>query len=404
MTSPDITPPLPDLVPLPPSHRAPDEPQAVHDRVSDQTADAVHGTPATHAADPREADEPRYGPPGPPLNRRSPFFVGLTGAAGVAVTYALVQLAITAQTILLLVGLSLFLAIGLEPAVAWFSRHRVPRWAGIAITAVVMVGFIGGFLALAIPAVVEQGQQLSRNAPDYLNRLRDHSSFVGQLNDRLQLESHLNQLTKGDILANGLLGAGRFVISATAATITLIALTLYFLAGLPAIKRTSYRFVPASRRARTVLLTEDALAKVGAYVLGNLFTSFIAGVVTLAWLLIFHVPYPLLLAVFVALMDLVPIVGTTIAGIVVSLVALTVSLPVALATVGFYVAYRVVEDYLIVPRVMGRAVNVPGVVTLLALLIGGTLLGVAGALIAIPIAAAGRLIVEEVLFPRLDHS
>ena len=345
-----------------------------------------------------------FGQPGPPLDRRSPFYVGLAGAAGVAVTYGFIQLAVAVQTILVLVGLSLFIAIGLEPAVAWLIRRRLPRWLSVVVTALAMLGVIGGFLALAIPAVTEQAAQFSQNLPAYLGQMQDHASLIGRLNDQFHLQQRLTELTTSDRLGVGLLGAGEIVLSATAATVTVIALTLYFLAGLPAIKRTVYRCVPASRRPRTILITEDALSKVGAYVLGNLLISLITGAGTLAWLLVFGVPYPLLLAVFVAILDLIPIVGSTVGGVVVTLAALTVSLPVAIATAGFFIAYRLAEDYLLVPRIMGRAVNVPGIVTLIALLIGAALLGVMGALIAIPIAAAGRLILDEVLFPHLDRS
>jgi predicted PurR-regulated permease PerM len=183
-----------------------------------------------------------------------------------------------------------------------------------------------------------------------------------------------------------------------------VALTLYFLADMPRVTRTLYRLIPRSRRARGGLLIDEIFARVGGYVLGNVVTSVIAGVGTFIWLVIFGVPYALLLSVFVAFMDLIPIVGSTVAGIIVSLVALTVSLPVAIATAVFYIVYRQAEDYLITPRVMNRTVEVPGLATVIAVLIGGTLLGIIGALIAIPIAAVVKLLLEEVSFPRLDSS
>jgi predicted PurR-regulated permease PerM len=110
------------------------------------------------------------------------------------------------------------------------------------------------------------------------------------------------------------------------------------------------------------------------------------------------------LSVFVALMDLIPIIGSTVAGVIVSLVALTVSLPDAIATAAFYTIYRQAEDYLITPRVMTRTVDVPALVTVIAVLIGGALLGIIGALISIPVAAAIKLVLEEVSYPRLDSS
>jgi predicted PurR-regulated permease PerM len=127
-------------------------------------------------------------------------------------------------------------------------------------------------------------------------------------------------------------------------------------------------------------------------------------VVTLIWLAIFDVPYPLLLAIFVAILDLVPVVGSTIAGVVVAAVSLTVSLPVCVATVVFFVVFRLLEDYLLVPRIIGRAVKVPALITVVAVLLGGALLGIVGALVAIPVAAALQLIMQEVLYPRLDKA
>jgi predicted PurR-regulated permease PerM len=121
-------------------------------------------------------------------------------------------------------------------------------------------------------------------------------------------------------------------------------------------------------------------------------------------MLAFGIPYPILLGLFVAILDLIPVIGSTIGGAVVSLVALTVSLPVAIATLAFYIAYRLAEDYLLVPRIMGSTVQVPAVLSIVAVLIGGSLLGIVGALVAIPVAAALRLLLQEVAFRRLDRS
>jgi predicted PurR-regulated permease PerM len=130
----------------------------------------------------------------------------------------------------------------------------------------------------------------------------------------------------------------------------------------------------------------------------------IAGLGTFVWMLAWGIPYPVLLGLLIAILDLIPVIGSTVGGAIVSLVALTVSLPVAVATLAFYIAYRLAEDYLIVPRIMGRTVEVPAVVSLIAVLIGGVLLGVVGALIAIPAAAAIHVLLQEVTFRRLDQS
>jgi predicted PurR-regulated permease PerM len=139
-------------------------------------------------------------------------------------------------------------------------------------------------------------------------------------------------------------------------------------------------------------------------VLGNVLLSLIAAALTIIWALIFGIPYAVLQGLLVGLLDLIPIVGSTIGGVIVSLVALTVSLPVAIATGGFYAVYRFLEDYLLTPRIMRRTVAVPGLVTVLATVVGGALLGIVGALVAIPVAAAMKLLHDEITLPRLEDS
>ncbi len=351
-------------------------------------------------------DEQPMGMPGKPLNRRSPFFVGMYGAAGVAITYLTFQLVVTARDVLVLIGLALFIAIGLEPAVSWLVRRRFPRWVAVTTVMLVMIAIVGGFLAAAIPVVVAQATTLAHNVPQYLHTLQDHSSLLGRLNDRFHVEQRLQQLLNGQNsgVVNGVLGAGAAVLSALSNTFIVVVLTIYFLADLPRIRRGIYRLVPHSRRPRAILIGDEIFAKVGGYVLGNLATSAISGILTLVWLLIFQVPYPLLLSILVAVLDLVPVVGSSIGGAVVALVALTVSLPVAIATVGYYIAYRFAEDYFLVPKVIGRVLKVPSLVTVVAVLLGGVLLGIIGALVAIPVAAALLLVLREVVFPRLDRA
>ena len=144
-------------------------------------------------------------------------------------------------------------------------------------------------------------------------------------------------------------------------------------------------------------------AKFGDYLYGNVLTSVIAGAATSAWCCIFHIPYALLLGVFVAILDLFPY-GSSIAGTIVALVALTVSIPIAIATVAFYVVFRLAEDYLLTPKIIGRAVKVSGGATVVAVVIGAELMGVIGALAAIPIAAALQLLVQELVLPAIDEA
>ncbi|GGY62233.1 hypothetical protein GCM10010326_66360 [Streptomyces xanthochromogenes] len=194
------------------------------------------------------------------------------------------------------------------------------------------------------------------------------------------------------------------VLNALVSTAIVITVTLYCMAGLPAIKTFCYRFVARSRRERVQRVSEEIMNRTGRFMLGNLVTSAIAGVATFAWCAATGVPYAAALGIFVALMDLIPIVGSTLAGIAVSLIALSVSLPIAVATAAFYIVFRLVEDYLIVPRTMKFAVDVHPLVTIVAVLAGGALLGIIGALVAIPVAVATGLLLDEYVFPRTDRS
>jgi predicted PurR-regulated permease PerM len=216
-----------------------------------------------------------------------------------------------------------------------------------------------------------------------------------------QVQELLNSPASGSL--NGVLGAGRAVFGAVTDAVIVLVLTAYFLADMPRIRNLTYRMIPHTRRPRAILMGDDILAKVGAYVLGNLVISGVAGGLTFGWLMIFSVPYAALLSIMVALLDLVPVVGSTIAGLVVSAAALTVSLPICVATLVFFIVYRFLEDYFLVPRIIGRAVEVPALATVVAVLFGGALLGVIGALVAIPVAAAVLLIIREIWIPRLDQ-
>jgi predicted PurR-regulated permease PerM len=346
------------------------------------------------------------GTPGLPVNRRSPFMIGLTGAFGVAVAYGIIQLFLHARSVLILIFLAFFIAAGLDPLVGWLVRHRVPRWGAVLIVVVGGMGIVGGFLAAAIPPMASEATSLAHQIPHYLQDLQNKNSQLGKFNVKYHVQDRLTKLlTSGSgSLVGGVIGAGALVIGTVSEILAIVVLSIYFLIGLPQIKLFFYRLIPHSRRPRAILIGDEIFAKVGGYMLGSFITAVIAGFGTYIWLLAWGVPYPLLLGTFVAFLDLIPVIGSTVGGIVVSLVALTVSLPVALGTLGFYVFYRLAEDYLIVPRIQGRTVEIPALVSLVAVLIGGVLLGIVGVLVAIPVAAAIRLLLIEVAFPRLDKS
>jgi predicted PurR-regulated permease PerM len=267
---------------------------------------------------------------------------------------------------------------------------------------VVTLGFvivIAGFVLLAVPPISHEVQTMVTNYPRYKAEIASGRGWLGNIATKLHLTSYLKNTSHLKLPASGVLGAGKVVLSLGVATVSVVALTIYFLIALPGVRKLWLALIPRSRRDRVGLLTDEVFDRVGGFMLGNLLTSLVSGVLTYVWLLAFGVPYAVLLALFVALFDLIPMVGSTIAGIVVALVALTKGLGIGIATAVFYVVYRFLEDYLVNPRVMKHTVKVTPGLTIVATLIGGTLLGLVGALVAIPVAATIHLLLEEVAFP-----
>ncbi len=345
-----------------------------------------------------------FGEVGEPFDRNGPFFIGFLGALGVACAVALAWTFVAAGQVLVLLGLAFFIAVGLEPVVLWMYRRGIPRWAAVSIVVLVMIGVLGGFLAQAVPLVTEEAAKLSNEIPQYLHSLDRKSSSFSQLDAKFHIVHGLQGILRGGGSLESVVGLGKAILGFVTSFVLVTVVAIYFLVDLPRVRRSLYLLAPRSRRPRMVLLTDEMLDRVGGYVLGNLLLSLISAVLTTVWALALGIPYAVLQGLLVGLLDLIPIIGSTIGGIIVSLVALTVSVPVALATAGFYVLYRFLEDYLLMPRIMRRTVAVPGLVTVVATVLGAALLGIVGALVAIPIAAAVKLLHDEITLPRLEDS
>jgi predicted PurR-regulated permease PerM len=391
-----------------------DEPsEDVADDAARQAAIArAEASEARHEAElAREAaegadEDAQFGRPGRPLRRDSPFMLGFLGALGVFLAWFLTQALVQARSVIILIVISLFLAIGLNPAVEWLMSRNVRRGTAIAIVFLGVIGAFVGFGFAVVPPVVEQSNAFAGDLPNYLEDLRKNSTVRQLDEDYGIIERAKEYVSSGDIgerLFGGLVGVGRVVLNAVFGAFSVLIMTLYFLAALPSMKRQAYRLVPATRRERVRLLTDEALSRIGGYVSGAFVVATIATVTSYVFLLIVGMPYALALAVFVGLLDLVPLIGATLAAVVVSLIGFTESLTIGVACVAFYVAYQQFENYVIYPRVMRRAVDVPAPLTVVAALLGGALLGVVGALLAIPTAAAVLLVVRQVAIPRMDR-
>ena len=353
------------------------------------------------------SDSQPFGLPGKRSRRRSPLRWGFTVTAGGLLALLAGKALVTVRHELLLILIAAFVAIGLDPAVRWLVTRGLRRSLAVAVIAVGFLVLVGGFIAAAVPPLVKQATQLSHQGPTYLKQLSDRHSLIGRLNLQFHVVDHLKaQSSAAGALnaAGGVIKAGTVVLSVTFEIVIVLVLIIYFLADLPRIKDALYRLAPRHRRPRLGLLGDEVIARVGGYVLGNVLTSLVAAVGNYVVLLALHVPYALVLSILVGVLDLIPLVGSSIGGAIVALIALAaVSGTAALITVIYHVGYRLFEDYLLNPRVLRRTVDVSPVVTVIAVLIGGGLLGVTGALIAVPTAAAIQLLLQEVVYPQRDN-
>ena len=349
------------------------------------------------------SDDQPFGEPGDPIGERSPFRIAFVASLGVLTALLLAQAVVLVRDVVVLIVISAFLAIGLNPAVEFLQRRRLKR--GVAVAAVIgaVLLFVGGFVAAAVPPVAQQATELQDKIPDYAKRARENKTFA-----RLDEEFHIVEKITQAVNENAGAAAGsavsiaKQILSVIFKTITVLILTLYFLSAYPNIKRGAYRLIPRSRRARVGLIADEMLSRVGGYVLGNLATSVVAGVFAFVFFMIADIPYPVALAMLVAIFDLIPLVGATIAAVVCTAVAFFVSVPVGIASTIYFLIYQQVENFVVVPKVMKRTVDISPLATIVAALIGGTLLGVIGALLAIPVAAAIQLVGSEVVYPRQD--
>ena len=352
-------------------------------------------------------EENPFGVPGRPLSSRSPFRVAFTAALGVAVAYALVTALIAVKSVLVLLLTAAFLAIGLNPAVEALERRRMRRSFAVGIVLFAVLLFFVGFGFAVVPPIVEQAQRfIEEGAPALIAQLQD-SERISALDERFGLLERAQQMLDdpgqiGVTAAGGVLGVGRVVFGAFFSALTILIVTLYFLSNLPSIKANAYRLLPRTRRARVGLLSDEILSRVGGYVAGAVSIATLSAVTTFLLLVVLEVDYAVALAMVVFLTGLIPLIGATLGAIVVVTVALFTSVQAGIIVAVYYLVYQQVENYVLYPRIMQRSVNVSPAATVVAVLIGGSLLGVLGALLAIPIAAAVQLVIQEVVAPRQD--
>jgi len=271
--------------------------------------------------------------------------------------------------------------------------------------------FVAVFIAIAVPPLVDQGNQLIDNAPQLVKDL-NNNAFINDLNNRYgiidSLENKIDSVIKDGQFAitafGGVIGVGKAVVSGLVSSLTILVLTLYFLASLPQVVNIGLQFVPGTRRDRISKLVNAIVTRVGSFVGGQAIIASLAAVFILIMGLIIGMPYTGPLAMVVLICGFIPLIGHFIGMGIVTLVSLTKSPATAIIALSAYIIYVQIENYVITPKIMRKSLAIPGLVTIIAALLGTSLLGLVGGLLAVPIAAAVLLIIDEVVFPRAQQS
>lgn len=365
------------------------------------------------AQTPDEADDVEPAPPAAVSGYTAahhPIHFGFMATVGVGMALLLYFILTNIGELLGWITAALFIALGLDPVVRWLERKGLPRPAGVVTVVLALAGLLAAFFSTLIPTIVNQTTQIVANAPRYVDEFLESAVFQS-IDERFQVRNRVDEevarfFANSDAVTGifgGVLGVGSRVFQGAFGALIVLVLTLYFLASLPAMKVWAYRLAPRSRRQRVQFLAEEITGSVGSYVIGQACVALVNAVVAFIAMSIAGVPFSVLLAFLVALLAFIPLVGGMIAGIMVSLVALTVDWQTAVLFAIIYFAYLQFEAYFVSPRIMQRAVAVPGAVAVIAVIAGGLLMGVLGALMAIPAAAAVMLLLKEVIISRQDQ-
>jgi predicted PurR-regulated permease PerM len=354
---------------------------------------------------------------------QNPFRIGLLGGLGVLTAILIGGAISNLATILTYVGVALFLALGLDPLVSWLERHKVKRGLAIVIVLVVVLGVFAGLIFALIPVIVEQVQNLTTLITDDIiptltkgGDVKDAISKLVPWLDPTVTDNIVTQVTdffsNGTNISNitgGLLKAGVGFATGIFGALIVIILVIYFVSSLGSIKRGLYTLIPATKRPKFIDIAEQISQAVGRYVIGQVSLALCNGILSIIVLSALGVKYAALLAFIAFLGSLIPLVGTITASVIIMLSTYlftdlgTTTIWHTIVVVAYYLIYMQVEAYVLNPRIMNRAVKVPGVIVVIAALTGGTLLGVLGALIAIPVAASVLLIVQQVVVPRQNE-
>lgn len=344
----------------------------------------------------------------------NPFRIGFIAALGVGLALLFMTMIGSLATVLTYIGVAFFLSLGLDPAVRFLERRKFPKWAALLTVVVIFLAIVVGVVWAVVPSLIDQTTAFIKGLPDFTKNLVNQP-WVIWINDQLgksidgnaiikQVTTWVSNPANFSHLAGGLLDVGIGVATGVSGTIIVVILTLYFTATIDTIKKSAYALVPKSKRATFAAMTEEITGGVGKYVVGQISLAALNGILCFLVLTLIGGKSAVIWGFVAFLLALIPLVGTVISTVVVTASQLLLASPLtALVILIYFLIYMQIEAYVISPRVMNKAVSIPGSVVVIAALAGGTLMGVLGALVAIPIAASLILIIKQIVMPAMEE-
>lgn len=341
-----------------------------------------------------------------------PFAWAFIATLGVLVALAIAAAITSISGVVFSVFAAAFVTLGLDPLVRWLERRGMKRGLAIVTVIVLFILVIAGMLWLVLPLVITQAAQFINSLPQAYANLQSQEWFqdaqagtggvLGSIYTWfVDLISDPNTWAA---IGGGALNIGLAIVAGISSGFFIFILTIYFTATLDSSKAAIYTLISASHRERVVGYAERIMQNVGRYLSGMVVLAFFNAVYSFLLLTIVRVPFALVISVAAFFITLIPLIGTVLTTAFMTVIALFVSPTAAIIVLIAMLVYMQVEAYILTPKVMSKAVQVPGSIVLIAALAGGTLGGLPGALVAIPVAAGILLIIKEVVVPRKARS
>lgn len=343
-------------------------------------------------------------------NLNHPFVIGFFLTLGGLVAFALGAAVSSLVTIWIYIAFAMFAALSLDPLVRRLENRGMRRGWAITVVYVVLVLVLVAIIWLIVPTVISQIAQFIRDIPGMIGDFQRSDLFAwlsAQFGDQVpdllaDLQKFLTDPNNVAAIGGGVLSIGVTIGSTISGVIIIIVLSLYFLASLPEIKQAFYRLWPARLRSTTTEITEQITESVGGYLGGMVVLAFFNSLVAFLLYLLLGLPFPALMAVVAFSVTLIPLVGSVLFWAVGTVIALIASPLGGLVFAIVYLVYMQIEAYVLTPKVMSKAISVPGALVVIGALVGGTLMGLLGALVAIPVTASILLIIKTVYIPKQD--